>query len=571
MKTIFKSIVLFTILISALNGNAQEYPSDNNYFQLSPRVGYDFPTYKNNTPYIDYNGGIDLGLSLDYYWNWFGLGFDFDYIKNQPESTYPTANISGVNGIITDFNLTEDGIDRLFFGLGPNIQIRSNSGRFKTEFNTRIGLASIKGGRTLLEGTDTTVSPSMTQLLNFHAGYDAKSVLSFKGQVRFTYYLTPNFGLNIGAYYMDHFGVEENNESGISAGYRPFNEDGGSLFLNDVLELREQPCNCDISSLGVFAGLTLRFKPKKSINNNNCGITVTAKDKISGQVIPNTDVILTDLDGNTIESGTTNDYGVVVFNDIKQDNYIIKGQLLSVNLEESSISKSDFKDCSKSNSGIQKELLYDDERFILRGNVVECNTPNGIANVDILLKDKLNARQKNSLSDSEGKFMFYLRQTSDFELSGTKDGYYSNKVDISTKSYDRNNTLFIEFEMCVNECGEIELTDINFDLDKWDILPSAIPELQRIVGIMNDNPKVKVEMSSHTDSQGKDDYNKWLSQNRADATVEYLVNQGISRNRLIAKGMGETQLKNTKCKNDVPCTDEEHRINRRTEFKVLCF
>jgi len=59
---------------------AQEDGLDENYFQLSPRIGYDFPNYnKNNTPYIDYNAGLDFGVSLDYYyWNWFGLGFDFD-------------------------------------------------------------------------------------------------------------------------------------------------------------------------------------------------------------------------------------------------------------------------------------------------------------------------------------------------------------------------------------------------------------------------------------------------------------------------------------------------------------
>ena len=81
MKTLLKFLLIVFVFASAFTTNAQQ--DDNNYFQLSPRIGYDFPSYNNNTPYIDYNGGMDLGLSLDYYWNWFGLGFDFDYIKNQ--------------------------------------------------------------------------------------------------------------------------------------------------------------------------------------------------------------------------------------------------------------------------------------------------------------------------------------------------------------------------------------------------------------------------------------------------------------------------------------------------------
>lgn len=126
--------------------------------------------------------------------------------------------------------------------------------------------------------------------------------------------------------------------------------------------------------------------------------------------------------------------------------------------------------------------------------------------------------------------------------------------------------------MCVDPCGKaIKLDNINFDLDKSEILPKAIPDLERIVKLMKDNPNIKVEMSSHTDSQGSDAYNQRLSQRRADATVNYIVNQGISKDRLIARGAGETELKNKKCTNNVPCSDDEHRINRRTEFKVICF
>ena len=591
MKNPIKLLVMLFVFANTFSAMAQQEPLERNYFQISPRVGYDFPTYNNNTPYIDYKGGMDLGLSLDYYWNWFGLGADFDYIKNAPKSTYPISDLFEADGMtpINTFGLSEDNISRMFYGIGPNVQFRNKMGTFTTEINTRFGLASIKGGRTYLEGTSTA---SNTFPLNFHAGYNDSQVLTAKGQLRLTYFITKNIGINAGAYYMRHFGVQELNESGVSAMYQPFtsmteNIDRPMNLLDGEPLLREEPCDCDISSIGVFAGVTFKLNKAKKENicpvceedhfphccaTCGCGITVTAKDKFTGETLPNTDIVLTDLNGNIVQTGTTNSYGVVVFNDVIEDHYIIKGKLYNVSLEDESVTKDDFKNCQKESSGIQKVIVYADQNFILKGNVLECNAEEGIQGVEISLSDKVNSGEKHTLSDAEGAFLFHLKQASKYALNGKKDGYYSNEVEISTSSYNRDKTLFIDFEMCVDPCGKaIKLDNINFDLDKADILPSAIPDLQRVVRLMQDNPNIHVEMSSHTDSQGSDEYNRQLSQRRADATVNYIVNQGISKSRLMGRGAGESELKNTKCANNVPCTDDEHRINRRTEFKVVCF
>lgn len=581
MKTLLKNVIIMLLLTFCVKGFSQD--TIQRGFQLSPRIGYDMPTYKNNTPYIDYKGGIDLGLSLDYYWNWFGLGFDFDYIKNKPESTYPTTNLYDVGGaVFTNFNKNEDGITRLFFGIGPDFRYLNKKQTFSAELNTRLGIGSIKGGETLLEGRTSTTSPY--KLLNYHAGYD-DSVFSTKLQARFTYFITPNFGINLGAYYLQHYGVEEKSFSGMSAAYQPFTSNAGDYFIDQTgLQTRTEPCDCDISSIGVFAGVTFKFNKKEKVcpvckedhtphccTTCGCNITITAKDKFTGETLPNTDVVITDLNGNIVHSATTNSYGAATFNDVQTDDYLIRGKLHQITLEENTLTKADFKDCQKT-SGIQKVILYTDENFILQGKVVECNTTNGIDNVDIILKDKLKAGQKNTLSDANGSFIFHLTKGSTFALKGNKDGYFSNEVEVSTNSKNRNSTLFIDFEMCVNPCGKaITLDNINFDLDDDKILPAAIPDLQRVVRLMQANPTIQVEMSSHTDSQGSDSYNLGLSQRRADATVNYLITQGISRSRLIARGAGETELLNSKCKNGVPCTDEEHRVNRRTEFKVVCF
>lgn len=108
------------------------------------------------------------------------------------------------------------------------------------------------------------------------------------------------------------------------------------------------------------------------------------------------------------------------------------------------------------------------------------------------------------------------------------------------------------------------LENIYYDLDKFNIRSDAAPELDKIVTILKDNPTLKLELSSHTDVRAPDAYNLRLSQNRAKSAVEYMVSQGVSADRLVAKGYGETQLvvKNAK-------TEEEHQRNRRTEIKIL--
>lgn len=92
--------------------------------------------------------------------------------------------------------------------------------------------------------------------------------------------------------------------------------------------------------------------------------------------------------------------------------------------------------------------------------------------------------------------------------------------------------------------------------------------LDKVITVLNSNSKLMIELSSHTDSRSSDAFNLQLSQKRAKAAVDYLISKGINKNRLIAIGYGETKLLN-KCSNDVNCTEEEHAINRRTEFKII--
>nr|WP_121273849.1 OmpA family protein [Pedobacter schmidteae] len=112
------------------------------------------------------------------------------------------------------------------------------------------------------------------------------------------------------------------------------------------------------------------------------------------------------------------------------------------------------------------------------------------------------------------------------------------------------------------------LHNIYYDFDKWNIRPDAAFELNKLVVVLNDHPGMQIELGSHTDSRGNDAYNLQLSQRRAESAVAYLISKGIDRNRLSAKGYGESKLLN-RCSNGVKCAEAEHQANRRSEFKVI--
>lgn len=117
----------------------------------------------------------------------------------------------------------------------------------------------------------------------------------------------------------------------------------------------------------------------------------------------------------------------------------------------------------------------------------------------------------------------------------------------------------------------IEIENIYYDLDKYYIRADAAVELDKVVKLLKDNPAIIIELGSHTDSRGGTKHNTILSSNRAKAAVEYIVDKGgINKNRISAKGYGETKLVN-KCVDGVKCSEADHQKNRRTELKIVGF
>lgn len=582
------TIVMLALLIlgQLVFGQTDSTRLERSYWSFSPRVGYDIiPEYINNTPYIDYKGGLMAGISIDKYWNWFGLGVDFDYIQNKPKSEFPTIGFMAPSGApLTDFILIEDKISRVFYGIGPNFKYQSTDNKFIAELNTRAGMAFIKGGQTLL--TETSAGP-----LNFHAGYD-DHIFTTKGQLKFNYFFNPNFGIHLGGYYMRHFGVRDLHQSGIYAMYAGFNETGSGPMLDGTSMIRTEACNCDISSIGVFAGVTLKINSKKKEPKQKCnvcalthalpmcacltcptpeevnyGLTVTAKDKFSGELLANTSVALKNTFGEVIRTGVTNEFGVVILDEIQPDDYKIEGILYEINLEGTTVRKDEF----IPNDVVQKTILYADTNFIIKGKAFECNTNNPLNGTSVYLNGVNENYTKTTMTDQTGEFILHLPKLGVYNLYGKKNGYMSNIEEINGSTYKRERSLFVQLEICAREinCETIVLENIHYDLDKFFIRDDAKPELNKVVQYLKDNPTIRIEILSHTDSRNTHAYNQTLSQNRAKAAIEYISSKGIDASRLVGTGYGETRLLNG-CIDGVSCSETEHQRNRRTEMRVIC-
>ena len=176
-------------------------------------------------------------------------------------------------------------------------------------------------------------------------------------------------------------------------------------------------------------------------------------------------------------------------------------------------------------------------------------------------------------SDVNGTFSIQLDLETDYNFKATKPGYFTQVASISTKGIVLNEahpdtTLTVEMileRIFTNQ--EIVLENIYYDLDKAFIREDAKPALDELIIILKRNPSINIQLSSHTDCQGGTGYNEKLSQRRADAAVQYLIQNGINPDRLTSKGYGESLLAATcKCSD---CTEDEHQRNRRTTFLVL--
>ena len=186
------------------------------------------------------------------------------------------------------------------------------------------------------------------------------------------------------------------------------------------------------------------------------------------------------------------------------------------------------------------------------------------SDIEITDNEKNQIISKIKSNSATGKFLISLPSGKNYGINVKKEGYlfYSDNLTIPDTAAYKEIIKTIPLEKLIVG-SKIVLKNIFYDFDKATLRPESVSELDRLLELLHNNTTMKIELSSHTDSKGTDDYNMKLSQARAQSVVDYLINKGINKDRLVAKGYGESQPIAT---ND---TDEGRQMNRRSEFKIL--
>ena len=213
----------------------------------------------------------------------------------------------------------------------------------------------------------------------------------------------------------------------------------------------------------------------------------------------------------------------------------------------------------------------------------------------VTVQNLTDGTEKVYFTDADGKFTADLEPGKEYKVKTDLDGYFSDADNISTKGITQSKTInkVVEMPQVVvaskdpgtgtgsgtgtetgsgsgsnkGQKGVYDVPNIFWDYNKWDIREDAVPYLESLVTLFRNNQNLKFEIRSHSDSRGSYEFNDELSEKRAKEVVDYLVKRGVPRSIVVSKGYGERELLN-ECGDGVPCDEEKHQVNRRTEFIV---
>ena len=205
----------------------------------------------------------------------------------------------------------------------------------------------------------------------------------------------------------------------------------------------------------------------------------------------------------------------------------------------------------------------------IRGIVRDKDTNEPLVQASVELIDETGKVIIKVTTDDDGEYLLEVDCDKQYTIRGTKPDYKDDIKEVTTTGVTDLEIPTDLFLTPLIKGSEIVINPIFFDFDKWDIREDAAYELENIVAVMREHPKMVIKIESHTDSRGRDRYNMKLSDRRAKSTRDYLYSRGIANDRIeSAIGYGESQLVN-KCSNGVKCSKEEHQANRRSKFIIL--
>ena len=213
---------------------------------------------------------------------------------------------------------------------------------------------------------------------------------------------------------------------------------------------------------------------------------------------------------------------------------------------------------------------------LLAGTVTDSKTGELLSESKIILLDEQFNTIAEVNSDSKGNYSFAdVDCGKKYHIRVSKTDYETQEKPVNINPASGETSLPIQLEKRIKPitvgtdlAKTLEIPIIYFDLDKATIKKESAFQLEKIIQVLQQYPNLKLEIRSHTDSRQTAKYNQVLSDKRAKSTMKWLIENGIASNRLTGKGYGETQLVN-QCSDDVKCTEEEHQLNRRSEFIII--
>lgn len=223
------------------------------------------------------------------------------------------------------------------------------------------------------------------------------------------------------------------------------------------------------------------------------------------------------------------------------------------------------------------ELLTPKAYQLYSGQIMDKDANSPIPYATVKVYNERNVLEKEIVANVKGEYSLKLPLESEFTIMFTKPGYTQHTNIVKTLNTpnlesNKNLVLLVSFDQFVVKEGNVEKIKVNpifFESFKYNITPQAEVELKKIILAMNSFPKIRIRIESHTDSRGPDLLNYKLSNQRARSTYDYLIANGIDPTRIeSAIGYGETELRNY-CINGFKCTEDEHLINRRSDFIIV--
>lgn len=221
--------------------------------------------------------------------------------------------------------------------------------------------------------------------------------------------------------------------------------------------------------------------------------------------------------------------------------------------------------------------IENEARYLVEGEVKDKNTHELLPGTQVTLYDENDQLIGQMVVGAGGDYAFNTEPNKKYRIEAVKDFYIPHSEYFTTNEDGKMRYTIELFMECYDDAEEIitrrqdgkvqiQLENIYFDLNKWEIKPEAAGVLNVLVDLCKKYPEMEVELGAHTDSRASYTYNLMLSNRRAGAALEYLVSKGIKRSRLRSKGYGESDPL-IRCGD--ACTEQQHSINRRCEFIII--